>query len=442
MRAGSYDSGSCLVLRGRRGRLRGARGAATLVLAAALLVPALLAATPTHADTAGPSADVPAVAGDATTFGYDAYGQLGLGFADNNAHSTPTQVVTAANSIAVADGYYHVLALTSSGGVLAWGANSYGALGVNSTTQTCNGQPCSLTPVAVQGLGGFGHLKNVTAIAAGDNFSLALLNTGHVVAWGYNGYGQLGNGSTDGNTHPTPTVVHVITNAVSLAASGDHALALTKDGRVWAWGYNGYGQTGDGTFGNNTTTPVLVVSLLPKAKAIAAGYYHSMALSTTGKVYAWGYDGNGQLGNGTTNPNNYNYAIPVPVSNLSGVTAIGAGWYHSLAVAAGGSVWGWGDGGNGQLGTGNNTSVNVPAQALGVGGSGTLSGATAVAGGSYHSLVLLSNGSAVAMGDNGYGELGDGNTTGSNVPVAVSNPAGTKASAIAAGYYDSVEVTH
>src|SRR5262249_14714117 len=144
--------------------------------------------------------------------------------------------------------------------------NQYGELGVPQTG-TCSAF-CSSTPVQVLGPAGIGVLRNISGVAAGHDFSLAILG-GFVFGWGYNGYGQLGRGTTDSNPNSVPVAVHVITNAVTLAASGDHAMALTRDGRVFTWGDDTYGETGDGTFSTYTPNPTQV-KFLPPIKAIAA----------------------------------------------------------------------------------------------------------------------------------------------------------------------------
>jgi alpha-tubulin suppressor-like RCC1 family protein len=427
------------------------RALGALALVAALALPATLTVSGAHADVVGPdSVDVPAISvGHPTTFGLSNYGQSGLGFVDSNAHPNPTQIAAITSAVQLAAGTYHVLALKSDGSVWSWGSNAYGELGVPQTG-TCSSF-CISTPGPVTGLAGIGFLKNIKAIAAGDDFSLALLKSGIVVGWGRNDSGQLGRGTTDSNLNDVPVAVHTITNAVTLAAMGDHAMALTSDGRVFAWGYNYYGETGDGTFINNTPVPTQVRSL-PPIKAIATGYYHDLALGTNGIVYAWGYGYYGELGNNTPPVYNcttcYNsYAIPTQVANLTGVKAIAAGYYHSLAIKTDGTVWAWGYNSSGQLGIGPNSSFysyNAPVQVVGTGGTGTtLQNAAAIAAGWNHSLVVLTDGSVVAFGDNGYGDLGNASLSGASfIPAQVGVPFGKVATGVAAGNDDSFLITH
>jgi len=205
-----------------------------------------------------------------------------------------------------------------------------------------------------------------------------------------------------------------------IMAGLNHNLALKTDGTVWAWGDNAYGQLGDGTTSTESAIPVQVAGLTG-VTAIAAGGYHSLALKNDGTVWAWGYNFYGQLGAGTTTDS----AIPVQVAGLTGVTAVAADDYHSLALKNDGTVWAWGNNAYGSLGDGTTTNSATPVQVAG------LSGANAIAAGFYHSLALKNDGTVWTWGNNFYGQLGDGTTTNSATPVQVAGLAG--ATAVAAG---------
>ena len=175
------------------------------------------------------------------------------------------------------------------------------------------------TPKQVSGLSG------VKAIAAGGSHKMALKTDGTVWAWGDNTFGQLGDGSTSGYSN-TPVQVKNLSGVKAIAAGEDYSLALKTDGTVFAWGYNWAGQLGDGS---NTTryTPV-VVKNQSGVSDITAGYKHSLALKTDGTVRAWGDNSKGQLGDGTISTR----STPVAVSNLGNVKALAAGEFHSLAI--------------------------------------------------------------------------------------------------------------
>jgi alpha-tubulin suppressor-like RCC1 family protein len=171
----------------------------------------------------------------------------------------------------------------------------------------------------------------ITAIAAGRNYSLALISTGTGLAWGFNGSGQLGNGTTTNSNTPVPVDLPPGTTVTAIAGGFRHSLALTSTGTVLAWGDNEFGQLGNGT---NTSTNVPVAVSLPAGTtitAVAAGELHSLALTSTGIVLAWGSNGAGQLGNGTNTSSNVPVAVSLPAGTT--ITAIAAGTFHSLAIA-------------------------------------------------------------------------------------------------------------
>jgi alpha-tubulin suppressor-like RCC1 family protein len=206
--------------------------------------------------------------------------------------------------------------------------------------------------------------SHAQTIAGGCFHSLAVCSDSTARAWGNNFEGQLGDG-TNFNSSNVPVSVSSLTGIIAIAGGGyQHSFALKNDGTVWAWGHNSSGQLGNGTF-INTTVPV-PVSSLTAVTAIAGGGGHSLALKNDGTAWAWGRNFFGQLGNGTNTDSN----VPVQVSNLSGVSAIAAGglkdFEHSLALKNDGTVWAWGFNGFGQLGNGTNTSSNVPVQTTGL----------------------------------------------------------------------------
>jgi alpha-tubulin suppressor-like RCC1 family protein len=264
-------------------------------------------------------------------WGYGPDGQLGDGLGINSA--TPVTVTDLTGITTIAAGYYHSLARKSDGTVWAWGRNSNGQLGNNGTSNQW---------VAVQVTG----LAGASAVAGGESHSLALKSDGSVVwAWGYNGNGQLGDG-TNTERHSNVAVTGLTGTVTAIACGAQHSLALKSDGTVWAWGGGWLGQLGNGTT-MNVNVPVQVTGLAG-ITAIAAGNSHNLALDSNKDVWAWGTNQFGQLGNGSLLSSN----VPVKVSGLTGITAIGAGAAFSLAVKSDGTVWAWGSGESGQLGNG------------------------------------------------------------------------------------------
>jgi len=298
---------------------------------------------------------------------------------------------------------------------VAWGNNGAGALGDGNTIN-------SDVPVAVSGPSG------VSQVSAGLDFSLGLLGNGSVVAWGENGSGQLGDGSEADSYVPTP--VTGLSGVTEVSAGGYYSLALLSNGSVTAWGTDTDGELGDGKTGVSSNVPV-AVSGLSGVTAIAAGRTHALALLGNGTVMAWGFNLEGELGNGTTTESD----VPVAVSGLSKVTAIAAGEFYSLALLKNGTVMAWGYNESGELGDGTTTGPekcgNWPCSKVPIPVSG-LSGVAAISAGQDHGLALLSGGTVMGWGANGFGQLGDGTRTSSDVPVAVSGLTGV--TAISAGY--------
>lgn len=183
-------------------------------------------------------------------------------------------------------------------------------------------------------------------------------------------------------------------------------------GSVWTWGWNGVGQLGDGTIVNENV-PTRVPGLTGVV-AVSAGTYHTLALRGDGTVWAWGWNVVGQLGDGTT----IDRWRPVQVPGLSGVVGIAAGGLHSLAVRGDGTVWAWGYNGSGQLGDGTTVTRLTPVKVNG------LVHATAVSAGLVHSMALREDGTLWTWGQNGYGELGDGSVQDRSAPVMVPLPYG------------------
>jgi alpha-tubulin suppressor-like RCC1 family protein len=335
--------------------------------------------------------------GTACGMGRNEYGELGDGTAVDRWTPVP---VSGLNGVLtkVATGWYHSLGLKTDGTVWAWGYNDDGELGDGTTTD----KP---TPER-----GGGSLTGIVDVAAGEYHSVAVRNDGTVWAWGYNSNGQLGDGTTTERT--TPVQVILLSGVIQVAAGQSHTLALKNDGTVWAWGHNGDGELGDGT--TTQRTSAVQVTGLTGVIRIAAGAYHSLALKSDGTVWTWGYNGYGQLGDGSTTSR----SSIVTASGLSSVIDIAGGDDHSLAVKNDGTVWAWGYNGYGEIGDATTTERTTPVQVAQPAG---FSNMTAVAGGTYFSAALKGDGTVWAWGHNDYGQLGNGSTNDSSIPV-VSSP--------------------
>ena len=352
---------------------------------------------------AGPSSAV-AQTGTVRSWGSNDLGQLGDGTQADS--YVPLQVLGLTDVVAVAAGGRHTVALKSDGTVWAWGSNSHGQLGDG------NGGPgaFSTTPVQVARI-----TQQMCAIAAGPNHTIALKADGTVWGCGENTHGQLGDGTTVDRVKPVQVVG--LTDAVAIAAGSRHTLALRFYDTVWAWGDNDHGQLGDGTT-TDSTVPIQTVGLPTWYRELAAGDSHSLVIDNSGKVWTWGNNGDGQLGDGTHTDS----STALQVAGLSNVVACAAGDNHTLVVKDDGTAWAWGLNSDGQLGDGTTTSRTAPVAVSG------LTDTLLISGGAAHSLALADDGTAWAWGSNSRGQLGINPTTGhSYVPVQVGSLSGVAA---------------
>lgn len=347
--------------------------------------------------------------GSLWTWGINLEGQLGNGTTASSAE--PVRVLPddpTTRWAQVAAGSSHTLALATNGRLYAWGSNKVGQLG----TGTAAG---SLKPVAVQLPEAAAH-ATWKQVAAGTSHSLALTADGRLYAWGYNSSGQLGNGF--GCSRLTPTEVPLPpgtagTTWAQVAAGSTHTLALTADGRLFAWGSNLYGQLGDGsTVSSLLPVPVGYTRQLAPLRwaQVAAGRYHTLAVTRDGRLYTWGSNRFGQLGEDRDVQHSLPEPLPLP-ADLAGTawTQVAAGDVHSLALSADGRLVAWGNNCSGQLGDGSSTwklspvAVPLPPDAA----SATW---TRIVSGGFHSMAYTTNGRLCVWGANGFGQLGDGTT--------------------------------
>ncbi|MCH7781217.1 MAG: hypothetical protein IH848_10245, partial [Acidobacteria bacterium] len=288
--------------------------------------------------------------------------------------------------------------MTDVSGAKCFGTNIFGQLGDGTTTNRAS-------PVNVSGLE-----SGVAAVAGGHNHTCALTTAGGVKCWGDNSYGQLGDGTTTDRTTPV-NVFGLGSGVTAIAAGGFHTCALKAGGSLVCWGRNVYGQVGDGASGepNFRTTPTAVVGMGSGVAAVATGTFHTCARTTGGAVKCWGWNFYGQIGDGT----NLSRATPTTVA-VSGVTLLETGSTHSCVIITGGSVTCWGDNEFGQAGDGTTESVHAPVNVIGLPGA-----VTTITGGSDHTCAITEAGGLLCWGRNDGGQLGDGTGITSPAPVSV-----------------------
>ena len=316
------------------------------------------------------------------TWGSNDQGQLGDG--TNNGRNSPARVGSANNWTAAVSAFNHTLAVKSDGTLWAWGHNSNGQVG-DGTVMNRN------TPVQI------GSTANWATVGSGYWHTIAVQTDGSLWTWGSNDSGRLGYVSS--TLTPSPVSLGTASSTKASARGSTHAASVRSDGTLWAWGYNIYGQVGDGTTGTNRITPVQIGNAGNWDK-VACGDSHTAALKSDGTLWAWGYNADGQLGDGTTTSR----TTPVQIGTATNWAVVACGAAYTVAVKNDGTLWAWGTNFYGQLGDGTVTSRTTPVQI------GTATNWSAVVCGADHTVAVKNDGTLWAWGTNGHGQLGDGTT--------------------------------
>ena len=340
--------------------------------------------------------------GNLWAWGRNNFGQLGNNDTSGADQTSPVHIMVGKKFIAVSAGYNYSFAIDEDGKLYAWGYNAYGQLG-DGTTDT------RYAPVPIKP-----ELKFITVSTARKNsvnvHTLAIDEDGKLYAWGDNSQGQLGRGNTDSVNIPLWVQQAYTYKAVS--AGGEHSLAIDTAGKLYAWGGNSYGQLGDGTTGGKSSRVAIEPTL--NFTAVSAGINHSLAIEDgpTGQLYAWGWNAYGQLGDGTAMTNRW---VPKPIDSGTVYKKISAGSDHSLGIDAGGNLYAWGSNSSGQLGISGNTQYNAP-QLINLGTTYSAISAGQIA---FSLILRMTDDMLFGMGYNTYGQLGIGNTDNQSTPTQV-----------------------
>jgi alpha-tubulin suppressor-like RCC1 family protein len=336
--------------------------------------------------------------GDGTLWcwGKNDYGQLGDGTVVSP-KPVPVQVTAlGANVVEVSAGGEHTCARKSDGTLWCWGRNNLGQIG-NGTTGGANS-----LPVQVASLG-----TNVIGIVSGQDHSCARTGDGALWCWGQNYYGEVGDGTTATPRTSPVQATAVGTTAVEVAVGFYNTCIRKLDGTLWCWGANGFGQIGDGTTNSPKVAPVQVAAMGTSAVQVGTGAF-TCARKADGTIWCWGFNNYGAVGDGTS---------VTPKPSPQQVTALGGpavdletGDSHACARKADGTLWCWGYNGRGEVGDGTtspSTSPKLPVQV-------TVLGVDAVqVSAGDHTCARKKDGTLWCWGSNGYGQVGDGTTSNS-----------------------------
>lgn len=332
-----------------------------------------------------------AIKSDGTLWTWGSNNTGQLGVGDSITRWVPTKVGKDSNWVRMVGGWNFAIGLQSNGNLYATGINAY-----YQYSDSIFIKRNAFTPISPS--------QDIwLTVDAGKYHSIGLKSNGKLYAWGYNNYGELGIGSTT-NVN-SPKVIGKETNWKGVAAGDYHNLAIKSDGTIWAWGNNSSGELGDGTYTQKTEPQQ--VGTGRDWKEIAAGANHSLFLKANGTIWVCGKNDKGQLGDGTTNDRNQ----LVKISSDTDWVCIATGAEYSLGIKSNGTLWAWGYNANGQLGIGTSSNQLTPKQVTGGNWVAIVAG--------MHSLGLKSNGTLFSWGLGGNGQLGDGSKKDLSIPQQV-----------------------
>ena len=330
--------------------------------------------------------------GGAYCWGNNEHGQLGDGTTTDRYE--PRVVMGDHSWASVNSGFYHTCGITTAGKAYCWGDNYAGKLGDGTSID-------HYEPTLVSGGNTWASMSR-----PGSRHTCAVTTAGESYCWGYNFWGQLGDGTT--TEQKVPKLVTGEHTWASVDVSGSHSCGLTIAGEAYCWGYNNWGQLGDGTT-TNSSAPVLVSGGRTTWSSVSGGYEHTCGMTTLGETYCWGSNGSGQLGDGTiTNRNE-----PTLVSGGYAWSSVDGGGWHTCGVTSTDNGYCWGRNKYGGLGDGTITTRRQPVAISGV------HVWVSITGGSENTCGLTSAGEVYCWGRNSYGGVGDGTTTNRSVPIKV-----------------------
>jgi alpha-tubulin suppressor-like RCC1 family protein len=330
----------------------------------------------------------------------------------------PSAAAVDTNWVAVDAGFEHTCALKSARTLWCWGRNDRGQVGDGSSTRR-------LRPVKITSTSRSSSSPSNWASVSSDTWNnCAIKFDGTLWCWGDNTYGQLGDGTTTTRRNPTK-IASTTTKWASVEVGQRHACAIKTDRTLWCWGYNRDGNLGNGDFtGARRLKPTRITSETTWA-SVSAGANHTCATKTDSTLWCWGNERNGALGNGSDGfPSPKIQFSPVKVTSgsppQSNWSKVSAGYQYNCATKTDATLWCWGSNSHGNLGDGTNTDRLKPKQiAAGPVLFGTNRSWTSISVEYRHTCALKSNNSLSCWGFNGRGSVGDGTTTERRTPILI-----------------------
>ena len=278
-------------------------------------------------------------------WGHNSYGQVGDGTTKDK--FAPTLISSLGDVKSVSTGLHHACAINSNDKLYCWGHNSYGQVGDGTTKD-------KFAPTLISSLGDVKSVK----IGVDSNSVCAINSNDKLYCWGQNYFGQLGDGTTRSKLSPQAVSGSLASASISsVATRGQYACAITSANKLYCWGYNGNGQLGDGTTTNRSLPQAVTGDLTSTSVSnVDIGRTHTCAITSANKLYCWGWNRYGQVGDGTTN----NRSTPTLINSLGDVKSVNASENYTCAINYSDNLYCWGYNNYGQLGNGNTTNQTTP----------------------------------------------------------------------------------
>ncbi|KAJ4814175.1 Regulator of chromosome condensation (RCC1) family protein [Rhynchospora pubera] len=281
------------------------------------------------------------------SWGWGDFGRLGHGNSSDVFTPQPIKALQGIKIKQIACGDSHCLAVTMDGGVQSWGRNQNGQLGLGTTED-------SLLPQKIQAFEGI----CVKMVAAGAEHTAAVTEDGQLYGWGWGRYGNLGLGDRNDRLTPEKVTSTEGVKMILVACGWRHTITVSTSGSLYTYGWSKYGQLGHGDFEDHLVPHKLEALKDASISQISGGWRHTMALTSDGKLYGWGWNKFGQVGVG----DNTDHCSPTQVNfpDNQKIVLVACGWRHTIALTERKNVFSWGRGTSGQLGHGDILDRNTP----------------------------------------------------------------------------------